>query len=352
MGGGFEVDTDAVRSAASDVTELGTTVTYAERLVSDHMQIDAGGNVLAALSGEFSSIRSDLGSAYGSGGEAEQLFSGAGAALRAIAADYDRTDAAQAKKYDAKIEDLGETASPWTGNKRGVSYTDYFSKYAYPSDDAFEDFNEFEDISDGVDYLIECDWVGDALGGLGLPSPFAWVVKDLDGDWSTVGRALGALKLLSSYWYSVCSDLDGVIKGLDGRWSGHAANSARSWLDEFEDKLGDHAKALNKSLQRIKAEAFTLRSAVTSMVTVAEKIMELIPNPTDLGDVFGSVVDMFSNVAGKIMSYIELFKVAFDLALAAGFGIVSIFAQLTRFYDTDFPQVPDWAAPDVSGAGR
>ena len=54
-------------------------------------------------------------------------------------------------------------------------------------------------------------------------------------------------------------------------------------------------------------------------------------------------------MASKILAFLQLFKETFDLALTAAFGIVSLFAQITRFWDTDFPEIPTWDAPDVNG---
>ena len=81
-------------------------MTFAERLVSDFSRSTRVVNVLAALSGDVLLHRaSDLGSAYDRGGDAETHPSPApGAALRA-SQPLDKTDAAQAAEYDAKIED-------------------------------------------------------------------------------------------------------------------------------------------------------------------------------------------------------------------------------------------------------
>ncbi|MGZ8744622.1 MAG: WXG100 family type VII secretion target, partial [Nocardioides sp.] len=302
-----------------------------------------------ALSGEVDSVRDDLLSAYGSNGDAVRLFDNAGIALRVIGYSYEKTDEAQAAAYDAKLEQFDDIGVPWTSNNPGISMESYVSGYSSPPDSAFDEYDAFMEISEGVDYILAFDWIGDVLGGIGLPDPIAGVKADLEGDWSKVGKALGGIKLVVSYWYQVMGDLDGMIKGLDGQWTGHAASSAMTWIDELENGLGDHAKALNKTGQRIKSEALALKSAIDTMTDLVDKIVELLPDPSDLKSLFGDVLGAFKDVASKIWTFITLFKEAFDVALTAAFGIVSVFAQITRFWDTDFPEIPAWDAPDVNG---
>ena len=252
---------------------------YAHGIVSDYIQVDPGGTALTALSGEVDSVREDLLSAYGTYGDAVRLFDNAGIALRVIANDYEKTDAAQAAAYDAKLKGLDETPIPWTSNQPGVDLGSYLSAYSSPPDSAFDEYDAFMEISEGVDYIIGFDWIGDILGGIGLPDPIAGFKADLAGDWTKVGKALGGIELVHSYWYQVIGDLDGMVKGLDGQWSGNAASSATAWIADFSDKLGDHAKALNKTGQRIKSEALALKSYIDTMTGYIDAIVELLPTP-------------------------------------------------------------------------
>jgi len=377
----FKVNIAEVHALGKGFQALRDTAQYAYFSANVDMDINSvGGRAFEAIVSEVNSVRDDLVAAYEPGGDVRRLFGGAGKALIAVADDYRSVDANARSRIDGAVKGADEVPVPLTSDEKGVDVGEYADEYAPietpvgvkqmaealgltladrygQADDAFEGYNDFVSIAEDIDYVIGFDWVGDVLGGIGIPDPIQGFKDQLEGDWTMIGRALGALELIQSQERDFASDLDGMIKYLDGVWEGNAANSCKSWIAATGDKISGHASDLGSIGSRIKSEAMTIKSLLDTICTAIDMVVDLIPDPSDLGDsllngIKTVVKEGIDKIIEAITKILDTFKLAFDAIMTCAFAIVTLFAQLTRFAHSEWPKTPGLDAPDVNGAKR
>lgn len=347
---GFSVNTKALDAAGGDLLRLSYTVYYANHNLA-YLDTSGSGKILGLVAGELDSVRTDLEPAYRNGGTAEELIAGAGNAFQKQATDYLTVDQAQRAEYDAKLAEVTDDPFIWTyGDDNGadVDYYEYQRKHWGEPENAFESYDDWVAIRDGVDYVAGFDWVTDVLGGLGLPIPLTEFVDNFEGDWKELGIAVGAVERLASYWQRVDLDLNSMAEELPNYWKGNAADSAQAWLVACGGKFADHGSAMGGLAQRISAEGYALFEAVRFITDIIEDIVDLLPEPDSLLGFLKDTVTAPAKAA-KLALKVSSFVTWFDIALIAGHSIVAAFAQLTRFHDTDFPEIPSYDAADVNG---
>jgi hypothetical protein len=377
----FKVNIAEVHALGKGFQALRDTAQYAYFNANVDMDINSvGGRAFEAIVSEVNSVRDDLVAAYEPGGDVRRLFGGAGKALIAVADDYRSVDANARSRIDGAVKGADEVPVPLTSDEKGVDVGEYADEYAPietpegvkqmaealgltladrygQADDAFEGYYDFVSIAEDIDYVIGFDWVGDVLGGIGIPDPIQGFKDQLEGDWTMIGRALGALELIQSQERDFASDLDGMIKYLEGVWEGNAANSCKSWIAATGDKISGHASDLGSIGSRIKSEAMTIKSLLATICTAIDMVVDLIPDPSDLGDsllngIKNVVKEGIDKIIEAITKILDTFKLAFDAIMTCAFAIVTLFAQLTRFAHSEWPKTPGLDAPDVNGAKR
>lgn len=377
----LQVNIAEVRALGKGFQTLRDTTQYAYFNAHVDMNINSvGGRAFEMIVSEVNSVRDDLVAAYEPGGDVRRLFGGAGKALIEVADDYRSVDASARHRIDGALKGVDPVEAPWTSDEKGIDVGEYADDYAPvetpegakqwaealgltlpdrvgKAADAFEGYNDFVSIAEDIDYVIGFDWVGDVLGGIGIPDPIEGFRDQLEGDWAMIGRALGALELVQSQERDFASDLEGMIKYLDGVWEGNAANSCKSWIAATGDKISGHASDLGSIGSRIKSEALTIKSLLDTICTAIDMVVDLIPDPSDLGDSLLNglktvVKEGIDKVIEAITKVLDTFKLAFDAILTCAFAIVTLFAQLTRFAHSEWPKTPGLDAPDVNGPKR
>lgn len=340
--------------AALDMRQLSASVTTAYQYASANVVSGSGGTVYDAIAGEVDSVREDMLAAYGWNGQAHQLFLGGADTLEALAGDYVSVDEAQAAKYDALLPDATRVTleqHDWSPDEVGIDHETLTSGISGSPADGFEDFEQFASINDTIDGILGFDWLGGALGKVGIDFNLIDLIEEqFGGDWKLIGTAVGAMEGIESFWTTVSNELQGVVGRFEGSWTGEASDAATVWFADLQEACFDHGKAIGKSVSRIKAESFAFIDALTALEKALDSVAAGLGTDDSglgIGDLLGTALDLLK---GKLLGLVNAAWSAWILAKSAGQAVVAAFSQLTRFYDTEWPHVPAWSAPDVNGS--
>ncbi len=197
--------------------------------------------------------------------------------------------------------------------------------------------------------------------------PIEWYKEQLQGDWKQIGRAVGALKALSRYWYKMEHTTRAVPNNFDGTWvgnrfhqqgepggqaswSGRAAAAASQHLYNLASKAGDHYIVLEDKANAITLKMFAVNDVLDQAVGLLEDLAELLPtghgvgqqvadllSPDKLGPRFVKMIEIGADLLTKLRLILDM------LAM-----VVSWFSELSSLGGVDFPQVT-YAVPDVNG---
>lgn len=348
---GFVARPGAIRAAARDFDSLADKADYIRDAASNWMHVPHDSSVLSEIASEVEMIREALLDSYGSTGDYRRMMEGVVETLRGIARDYENTDLDVARRADGLMREIdrggtGSFASP------GIDEEEYASKFKEGPTGSLDQYDQFVSISKSIDYMLEFKWIGTALQMLGVQDPLSKLKIEMSGDWAKVGDALGALEMATQTITDVVWDLDGIVEGLDGKWEGNASNAAREYFAKVRAVLIDSGDGFRAYLERMTADSLAYKARVDVMNDLLEMVVDAIPKPTSLAGVLTSALDSVTPQAlTNLLSKVNTYKTAFDLALAAAQQLVAGFAQLARFQqDIRFPEVPHWTAPDVNGA--
>ena len=349
----LEVRPADLRAAGADMRLIGATVSKASSQASTYVQVEGGGAVYDAIGSEIQGVREDMLAAYGPAGLAEGVFYGAGDALSALAYDYEQVDLEQAQRYDELLTPVEprDMTSQWTPDPVGTDQAGLLGLVSGSPSDQFADYNAFDAINEKVDNLLGFEWVGEALGKLGIDfKPTELIEAELGGDWTQMGVALGGIDQIHFYWLEVSYELEGVVSRFDATWKGQAANAARAWFAVLQGSAFDHGTALGKSGSRVKAESIAFLDALSTLEKAVDAVAGMAASSDNLGGGILSVLKGVVDAAlGKLMGLIDAFWAAFQAMKTVAHGLVAAMAQFTRFHDTTWPAVPGFPEQDVDG---
>lgn len=350
----FSVQPQHLAGAALDMRQLSASVSTAYQYASAHVVTGSGGTVYDAIAGEIDSVREDMLAAYGWDGQAHQLFLGGADTLEALAADYVAVDEAQAAKYDALLPDVPRATleqHDWSPDEVGIDHETLTAGISGSPTDGFEDYEQFASINDTIDGILGFDWLGGALGKVGIDFNLVDMIEEqFGGDWHLIGTAVGAMQGIEGFWTTVSTELQGVVGRFEGSWTGEASNAATAWFLKLQEACFEHGKAIGKTVSRIKAESFAFMDSLSTLEKALDSVAAGLgtdDSGLSIGDLFGTALDLLK---GKLLGLVNAAWAAWNLAKSAAHGVVAAFSQLTRFYDTEWPPVPAWSAPDVDGA--
>lgn len=339
----FEVKPAVVKDAAIEVAEVNDTVNRANGHANDYLVIPGDGKMIDGARDELEKIREQLHADYGIGGAARAPLTCASLQLYYAAQDYEAADKASWASFDAQIKDPGRRDGQYgswelldpDGEERGVEYGEYSGILDDPTS-SMEDYEEWKEIESKVDYAVEFDWLTSPLQTLGLSDPIKKFHDDMDGEWSKVGMALGAIDQICDYWAQVRRDLGATCKALDAAWDGHAANNAIGFFHDYASATQTHASALDGVRTRIQAKAIGIRMALDTVLDGLEEVADLVPTGNSVGDFLKDVASTVLKVPGKLVNTILL---VFDALFALCSLLVSAFSLLAGRDDIAFPKV-------------
>lgn len=350
----FEVQLPVLRQGATDMSALATRVTWAMYHAKAHVSSSIeGGTWFFDAGAEINDLGDYLGEQY-SHTNVRALFDSASIALQQMARDYAEVDVGVARTADAMSTQLGDVTpdrdiySGLNGREAGVDSPSYEDAFEDP-ESAYADWDSFWEIGDKITYITSFEWIGSPLEKFNLPNPVKELMGKFDGDWPRLGRAIGAVDQLSSYWYSIASDVTSVRNSLDAGWSGVAADATLDWFDTLHDACSDHAQSLGDFETRVRTEALAMKSAVDLVAGLIEDIAGVIP------DLEGGAVDKILGILesavkglGKLIDIIDKAILALEAATTVAMSLLTVFAQLSSG-DGEFPSVSEPVALDVNG---
>lgn len=348
---GFSVQPKALDAAGDAMYRIGATVSSANAYVETYVRAGDGGSSYRLIAMEIDGIRADLVNGYDHKGPAAERLYACGTTLKSIAYDYEQSDEGAAADVDALLKQVDVESYYYSGDAdlsidQGA-LTDLVSESAM--DGSFEDYKQWSEIQETTDSILGFKWVGDALGKIGINSPIEALMDELEGDWTSIGYAVGALDQLRSYWSRVASDTSGVRYALADAWKGNAADAAVDWFVSFKEAALDHSSSLLGTCQRVRAETMAISGVVTTIKDAVDEIAGILASPDNLGD---GIVDFLKGIAGatlsKLLGVIQIVWAQFKLMYAACQGLVAAFSQLTRLRSLDWPDVPTFDV-DVDG---
>ena len=350
---GFTVSPSLLEAAGIEMCRIAGTVSQAHDFVGAHSRPGDGGKAYLAIAGEVYDIRDDLMDAYAPGGPAESQLYGCGYAFMAAAGDYRQMDAQSRAEFDAKLDELDPGTLYPTDDEPDIDlggYDDLLSDAEM--DKNFEDYAQWQSLHDTVDAIIGFDWIDDVLGKVGITGPISAIREELEGDWTSIGYAVGAMGQAREYWGRVGGDVAEVRSHLANSWTGNASDAAMVWLEAYRDAAQDHSTSILKTQQRVRAETMAVADALTTMQDAIDNVGGLLAAPENIGDgIVKAITSVVTSLPGKVLKYLDIYWNAFKMALAACRAIVAGFAQLTRFFSLDWPSVPSYDL-DVDGPRR
>lgn len=348
---GFVARPAAIRATARDFESLSDKADYIRKAASEWMHVPHDSSVLSAIASEVDAIREALLDSYGSTGDYRRMMEGIVETLRATATNYENTDLDVARRADGLMHEIDRPSTSSFASP-GIDEEEYAARFSDGPQSNFDEYDQFVSINKSINYMLDFKWIGSALGQLGIADPIKMLKFELSGDWTKVGDAMGALDMVVQTLVDVIWDIDGIVEALDGKWEGNASNAARDYFEKVRDVVMDSKNGFGASLDRMTAESLAYKAAVDAMNDSFEALVDAIPQPVSLaGALTDSLEGLFTDALSRLLSRVKAFKLAFDLALAAAQILVAGFAQLARINeDTQFPQVPQWSAPDVNGA--
>ncbi len=340
---GFSVQPEVLDAAGDAMYRIGATVSAADAYVEAYVRAGDGGSSYRLIAAEITGIRTDLLNGYKNLGPAVTQLYACGTSLKAIAYDYQQSDEGAAADVDSLLKQVDVESYYYSGDA-DVSIdqgalTDLVSESQM--DGNFADYKQWSEIQETADSIIGFKWVGAALGKVGIDNPIEKLMDELDGDWTSIGYAVGALDQCRSYWSRVASDTSGVRYALADAWRGNAADAAVDWFVSYKEAVLDHSTALNKTCQRVRAETMAVSGVVTTIKDAIDEVAGLLASPDNLGDGIMSVLEGVSGaLLSKLLGVVKLLWAQFKLMLAACQAVVAGFAQLTRFSSLDWPELP------------
>ncbi|TQL67486.1 hypothetical protein FB381_1363 [Nocardioides albertanoniae] len=347
---GFVAQPAAIRAVAANFESLADKADYIRDAASNWMHVPHDSSVLSDIASEVEQIREALLDSYGSTGDYRRMMEGVAETLRSIARDYETTDREVARRADGLMKEIDRPATASFASP-GIDEEEYATRFKEGPSGSFDDYDQFLTISKSINYMLEFKWVGSALEKLGIPDPLKKLKFQLSGDWAKVGDALGAVEMTVNTLTDIIWDLDGIIESLDGKWEGNASNSAREYFKKVRHVVDDSGSGIGAYRERMTAESLAYKAQVEVMNDMFELVVDAIPQPTSLADLLTTAMNTVTPKAlTSLLANVMAFKLAFDVALGAAQQLVAGFSQLARFQqDLRFPEVPQWAAPDVNG---
>ena len=157
----------------------------------------------------------------------------------------------------------------------GIDLAEFSALLGDPSS-AFAEWEEFQGMRNAVDYILGWDWLFDLLGLAGVPNLSQMAGEWFQGDYDSMGRAMGALKQVSAFWSLVREEMAATMIQVDTTWSGNAANATFAWFSDYDNILADHASNVNDVYSRIFGYATGLRMVLDSIASLLQTLIEFV----------------------------------------------------------------------------
>ncbi|MGN0065926.1 MAG: hypothetical protein ACI379_16955 [Nocardioides sp.] len=352
----FEVKPADLTSGGTQVAQLSGTVHLLTNHLAVYAHVNGDSTLFSQFQGEIDSMRETLCNDYTD--KAKPIFDKAGGALKEMALDYTNVDKTRAAGFDATMPSDWEYDRPrgmdtW-GETAGIDMSEFYSLFPTPSS-AFEDWEEWLAIRDGVDYILEFQWLFDVLGVVGLPSPTDAIKENFQGDYDQMGKCLTALDTIGDYWSKARREMAASMKMVDKTWSGNAANATFAWFSEYDDVLSDHNTAVNGVLNRIGGYSKSLRIAFDSLLSLTDALIDLVMSLNKILTKPIEFIQLFlrkglGEIIGKIMTGIGLFMMFIDVCMMLAGLMGMAFSQLAGHRSINFPDDAKAMDPiDVDG---
>jgi len=348
----FEVQPYALKNCGRSVGQIASAIPIAQQYVTTYCTVQASSGLTQGIAEEMGRIRDVLVGDYtpsGAGG----VFTSAGAALEAMARDYEGIDEQQRERYDGQLPGGHEYSRPRgmdaEGETAGISLDEFRALLVEPSADSFEAYERWKAIRAGVDYILGWDWLFNLLGFAGMPNLGQRLNESLAGDWEAAGRAVGALEGVAGFWDKIRAEQAALLHDIDKTWSGNAANATFEWFSNFDDTLYEHESALSGVASRINSYIMGVREAIDGMCGLINSLVNLLApyNPKDI--VEGIIKGTLEAVMRKVFMIVDLLFALIDACFVL-VGLIAIVMSNVQGRDpVNFPDATAFAAPDVNG---
>ncbi|GAA5155808.1 hypothetical protein GCM10023340_42070 [Nocardioides marinquilinus] len=370
MSGEFSVKPKVVRAAGTDMLTMADAILLAKQCAG-HIQVDSGGTFLNDIAASANDVREQLETDYASTGKAYTTFDNAGNALRGMAQDYADTDADQAAKFDKIMDTDTVTAPEYMGGEPGIHAEDFSSVTTV--EDAFEDYNSLHQFTNDVEYVIGLDWVSSWLTTAGIVDPFAGFRDDLEGDWTKLGKVLGAMRNLVTFWETAKSSIESVpvtfvanwVDTGNGypflqynseyngapNWSGNACDATVEWMTKAAEAAGDHGYAIQLKADALTGRLVAMYEGMDLVLDAVQDLLEIMPWGQSFDDFIKDLVlpwrvaDRLIKIAGAAAKTLTRIRALIVLVVE----VVGWFSELLyAVADLEFPDV-SYSPPDVDG---
>lgn len=364
----FNVVPGVVRAAGEDMRSLGTALGHMNLYVQDHLHLeDAQGTIIAALGDRVNGIREQMVTDYGPTGVARRAYTTAASGLDEVATAYERIDEDVAAQFDSSVatHDLDMQSAPTTYMPPEFDVDDVISGLTTP-EEGFGDLDAYNDLAQGIDYVVGLDWLSDMLTTVGLLDPFGEFKDKLEGDWNAVGKAVGALQVVADTWTDIAGKTRAIPNHFDWQrvdnqgvdvnvefdgWSGNAAQAATWYCQNLADKGVEHEGAISGKVIAITGEVFAVNDILDQLIGLIEDLIELLPWGESIEDFLKNALmpwkqaDRLVKAAGAVAKIVTKVRLVFDgVAL-----FLAILGELQSLLGTDFPSVDPYSVPDVDG---
>ncbi|MFI6998755.1 hypothetical protein [Nocardia sp. NPDC050175] len=134
-------------------------------------------------------------------------------------------------------------------------------------------------VSDPVELFLNNNvysltyWVDQFIVQVIGKDPLAWATTEFAGDWAQIQKAGAAIRNLSKYNDSYARTVHSAVKEVDS-WHGNAADSARSYFDDFRDAINNQIAPLKNIAQDIDTFALSAYYAAQGISFLIQSIID------------------------------------------------------------------------------
>ena len=223
LGMSFTVQPEALRRVGNDMTTLADSVARAESFGDTYLRVEGTrGTQLVEIGKGINGFQWPAGQGLLTGRPCRVAYHGFGGAMHSLAHDYQTTDGAQAARYDRLMDevDLNHVEAPQTLQAPTISLADHTEEFVEPPE-GFPRLRRLQQHHRERRQAPRLSRRRKAPGEHRDTHADRVVKEQLQGDWKQIGRAVGALKALSRYWYKMEHTTRAVPNNSDGTWVGN-----------------------------------------------------------------------------------------------------------------------------------
>lgn len=302
----------------------------------------SGGLIYMAIVGKVNEVCSKLDETYPKIGN---RISDSATALTNSASTYRDQEHSTAKHLDEVYKPGGITPLD-DGVEIDKSSKDPSSELSEPSKEgAVPDL--VQQILDGAGYFSESELVLKILSLCGLDVE-QWVKDRFVGNFAEVAQSCNAIKNLSNFDDQVASTLAEDSDKMFNKWTGNAADGAKSYFDKLANAVGDHSGALDKVGQRytallvsVQQAASAIMNGITAAIDAAIEAAAAVGGAACVQEIPG--VDILVDLIGawrvwKVISAVHKVISTWNMVWSGHEGVMAIITGLVgglSSYDAD-----------------